>query len=438
MCIHRDLPTRRPMYPHMPSRILIVLAAVIATLSLYTPPRIAFAQVPKTIAYDVPVTGHITDAAPTESWTLTAPGKDVISISAQRTDGTLVPKVELLDSTGKLVAQAEHDDTAAQATIASMQLPGPDTYTITVGRYQDKNGKTSDGYELLINLIGAGPDRPDMYKTLENNSIIDDLADNHTTRRGTLTNAHWAEAYFWYAVSKERIFFQATRVTHLTTDLTPTPGFTLPAMRIADTLRPTLMLVQVDQIAWQSGKSLNELVQNSPIVKQAATGPDGATASLDVVLPAPGIYLLVVSRIDNEKGVTTGRYGLAVNLLGSNDEDVPLSEILGYSIRVGQPSHGFIGGSRWRGKFVLQLDKTAPLTITAKRTSGTVLLIISVFDESGKQLVSAEHDDTFEKTTINRFIPPAPGTYTIVVFREGKSMGDTDGEYELTVSPAAQ
>src|ERR1051325_10832127 len=117
-----------------------VLLALILAASTLQP---ASAQSAKTVSYDTPVEGQITDASPEEDWTLTAPAKDLIQITVERTDGTLAPSVELRDTNNQRVTGADVDNSYAKATIRSFTLPAGGTYTVAVGRYTGKDGKTS-------------------------------------------------------------------------------------------------------------------------------------------------------------------------------------------------------------------------------------------------------------------------------------------------------
>src|SRR5262249_40850387 len=65
----------------------------------------------KTVQYDTPLTGQITDSTVEERWTLTAPATDRIAITMNRTDGTLVPKIELDDANKMPLASAANDIT---------------------------------------------------------------------------------------------------------------------------------------------------------------------------------------------------------------------------------------------------------------------------------------------------------------------------------------
>src|SRR5579859_2864713 len=96
----------------------LISLAVILTLGIFQP-RIAHvaAQSPKTVTYDTPVEGQITDANPEDDWTLTAPAKDWIVITVERSGGTLAPSVELRDANNQRVTSADTDNTYAKATI---------------------------------------------------------------------------------------------------------------------------------------------------------------------------------------------------------------------------------------------------------------------------------------------------------------------------------
>src|SRR5579859_1986393 len=139
----------------------MVVLAIIVAVGVFQPrmARVA-AQTPKTVTYDTPVEGQITDSNPEEVWTLTAPAKDWITITVDRSGGTVVPTVELRDGNGQRMTSADPDYTYAKATIANFTLPAAGSYSVAVARYNGKDGKTSGNYKLTVSLVGAGDDNP--------------------------------------------------------------------------------------------------------------------------------------------------------------------------------------------------------------------------------------------------------------------------------------
>ncbi len=124
-----------------------LLVAVVALAGFQSHTMPANAQAAKTISYDTPVEGQISDTNIEEAWTLTAPAKDLIQITVERKDGTLAPNVELRDTNNQRVAGADVDYTYAKATVNDFTLPAAGSYVVAVSRYTGKDGKTSGNYK---------------------------------------------------------------------------------------------------------------------------------------------------------------------------------------------------------------------------------------------------------------------------------------------------
>src|SRR5579871_928196 len=174
----------------------VVILVVVLALGIFQPhmARVA-AQSPKTVTYDTPVEGQITDANPEDDWTLTAPAKDLIMVTVERSGGTLAPTVELRDANNQRVAGAETDNTYAKATINNFTLPANGTFGIAVSRYSGKDGKTSGNYKLTVALMGAGDDNP-ILKTQPKPIDYDKPSD------GEITAGRWKESWAFNAPGK--------------------------------------------------------------------------------------------------------------------------------------------------------------------------------------------------------------------------------------------
>lgn len=375
----------------------IVIVLTLAFMPFALSSERAVAQDTKTVDYDKLVSGQISDTNLTDTWTLTAPGKDVLSIIVDRQDGTLVPKVELRDSQNQVLASADHDATAAHAMIASLQLPAAGTYTIVVSRYKAKDGKTNGTYNLQVPLLGAGPDRPDMYP------VGQTITDLNGIRSGVLTNKVWGVVYGFATLPQSHVLITVTR----------TDG----------NLLPTLSLETAQGV----------------VIQRAPTSPDGTAATMDVIAPSADYLYIRIARTDNEKGLTTGAYKLVVKTLGRSVNLKDVNSYGGQYARVGEPNHCLIEASNWFNAYAIRVPtQETSFMISVKRTKGTFIPALKLLTENGDELVSVDHDDTFAAATISEFDPPTPGTYLIIVLREGGALGATEGEYELDVMPLKQ
>ncbi len=491
---------------------MLVIVSLVVT-ALYAPSYHASAQGAKSVTYDTPVEGQITDAAVEDLWTLTAPAKDAIRITVERTGGTLAPRVELRDSNGQQIAGADVDYTYMKATVKNESLPSGGTYTVAVSRYNTKDGKTSGNYRLTVSLLGAGEDNPSVKTQAK--PIEYDKAAN-----GELTNARWKEGWGFTALGKDTVTISAKRadatlwpelllldssgntitrassyrdtssvIDHFTL---PGPGqYTVVVKRYADqgggTTGKYSVLVALDG-AGEDRPDLNkprgaikldstmngELTnakwadiwtldaQSKDHLLLTATRTDGnltpeiflfgannqeiqraradesyAAAQLDVQLPGPGKYTVRVQRQDGSTAFSTGKYELAVTVLGTG-EDNPSFKTSAGEVKIGTPTKGALTNAKWQDSYTVNFQSKDPVTITVKRTSGTLIPAIRVLGANQQEVYSARADDTYAQAEIKNFTVPGPGQYTIVVSRIDNTTGETSGGYELTITQGAK
>lgn len=490
---------------------LLLLISLIVT-ALYAPSYRAAAQDDKTVTYDTPVEGQITDAAFEELWTLTAPGKDIIRITAERTGGTLAPRVELRDGNGQRLAGAEVDYTYATAAVREMTLPSAGTYTVAVSRYNTENGKTSGNYKLTVALLGAGEDNPSVKA--QPKPIEYDKPAN-----GELTHARWMEGWTFTAPGKDTVTVTAKRldgtlwpelilqdgsgnainrassyrdtasiIDHFTL---PGPGqYTVVVKRYGDqgggTVgkysvlvalngagedRPDLnkpqgaikydstMSGELTNGKWADvwtldaqskdhllltmtridGNLIPEIIlfgANNQEIQRARADESFAEAQLDVRLPGPGKYTVRAQRQDGSAAYSSGKYELAVTVLGTG-EDSPSFKTSAGEVQVGTPVKGTLTNAKWQDSYTINFQSKAPVTIIVKRTSGTLIPAIRVLGANQQEVYSARADETYAQATITNFTIPGPGQYTVIVSRIDGSNGVTSGGYELSITQGA-
>src|SRR5262249_23496501 len=98
-----------------------------------------------------PVNGQITNARWADTWTFTAQQGQSINIKVARSDGTLIPMIEILDANGQSLTTGYPDsDTQDRATLNSYTFQGSGQYKIVVERDRQQNGYTTGGYTLSI------------------------------------------------------------------------------------------------------------------------------------------------------------------------------------------------------------------------------------------------------------------------------------------------
>jgi hypothetical protein len=103
-----------------------------------------------TLTAGTPATGVIDGARWMNTWTFSGQEGQAVTMAVTRTDGTLVPHLEILDSDGVSETSAYPDDTMATAQIEAYTLPYTGEYQIVVSRDSGQDGYTSGGYSLTV------------------------------------------------------------------------------------------------------------------------------------------------------------------------------------------------------------------------------------------------------------------------------------------------
>jgi hypothetical protein len=351
---------------------------------------------PGTVEYDKPVTGELTNAKWKDIWTFDAMGRDVVSVAVTRTDGTLRPRLDLLDSNLKSIrtqgGYPPGSDDGLSDNIGRTKLPGPGQYFVHVYRDGSQQGRTTGKYSLTVKLEGTGPEQLLLFKPIGAVS-----PDKPVT--GELTNAQWVNVWTLDTQSRDRLL--------------------LSVIRTEGSLRPVVSLFG----------------GNNQEIKRGENDSTGAGSQLEVTLPGPGRYQIRVSRSSDESGTTTGKYQLTLSILGTGDENAIFKTSAG-QVTIDEPVRGSLDNVKWKDSWTINVQGNSPLTIVARRTNGTLAPRISVLGASQQEIRSADADETFTTATLSGLTLPGTGQYTIIVSRSGGRDGGTSGGYELTVTAA--
>jgi hypothetical protein len=364
--------------------------AIMFTFALLQPYTVPItAQAAKTVSYDTPVEGQITDSTNEEVWTLTALAKDLIQIAVERTEGTLAPNVELRDSNNQRIAGAEVDYSYAKATVQEFTLPAAGTYTVAVGRYSGKDGKTAGNYKLTVALLGAGEDNP-ILKTPPKPIEYDKPAD------GEITTGRWMESWTFTAPAKDTVSIAADRKD--------------------GTLWPELILLDAS---------------GNPVTR-ASTTPYGVASVINrAKLPGPGAYTVIVKRYGDQGGGNTGKYSLTVSLDSAGAERPDLAKPQGPATLDGAVK-GTLTNAKWMDVWSLDAQSKDHLEITMTHADGNLIPEVLLFGANNQEIQRARADETYAaaKMTVNL---PGPGKYEIHVQRQDGENGYTTGAYQLSV-----
>ncbi len=250
-------------------RLLILIVILLISGAANLGGSIARAQdgANKLLTFGSSSPGKIDDTAFTDAWHVHSKGKERISISVERTDGTLVPTLTLSDDQNNVVAKADHDPTFAKASISSLIFPSSGEFTITVGRIKGKEGKTTGGYKLIALRLGRA----------EQSGIpfVQGELKVGTPLAGSLLATSWSDTW---------------QIT-----LDSTAPVTLTVKRKGGTLVP---VITVSDATYK-------------LIDSAIPDETFAAASISNFTPsAAGTYLVTVARIDGINGATSGDYEL--------------------------------------------------------------------------------------------------------------------------------
>ncbi len=103
-----------------------------------------------TIENGQPQTGTLTGTRWMETYTYKGTQGDKIDIVVNRTDGTLIPHIEIQDSNGQRLRSSALSDSRDSASIVSYTLPGNADYKIVVSRDGGQTGYTTGGYSVSV------------------------------------------------------------------------------------------------------------------------------------------------------------------------------------------------------------------------------------------------------------------------------------------------
>jgi hypothetical protein len=103
-----------------------------------------------TVAAGTPATGEINALNWEQLWDFSGKKGDVIDITVARSDGTLVPYLEVWDSNKQSLTSGYASDSKDNATIQGYSLPYDGNYSIVVSRDGGQHGYTDGHYTLTV------------------------------------------------------------------------------------------------------------------------------------------------------------------------------------------------------------------------------------------------------------------------------------------------
>ena len=234
------------------------------------------------VTFDTPVTGEVTGQHWWNLYTLDGEAGDYIQVTAQRTNGSLVPEVWLLDSNGQELTRGYSSYTKDSATLTGFELPYTGQYGIAALRESGISGETSGGFELTVTLLGSGEESTRLTSAAP--GVIEQY---NTPVTGTITGRQWYQDWQFRTEAGDTVSIIVRRSPDYTHD---TPNV----------LRPGVIL-------------LDDAGKNSRAVTWIIPAPMAVIERF--TLPGEGQYTLRVSRDGYKTGVTTGIMSLRSYLM---------------------------------------------------------------------------------------------------------------------------
>lgn len=334
------------------------------------------------LTYGDRVTGEITNAQPSQTYTFVASAGDQIGIQMNALAGSdLDAFVALLNPDGMEIAFNDDDpevDTL-NAYLRDFVIPADGIYTIVATRFNRDMGISTGEYELILEAAGAEHDR-----LLIGAPVTGEISD---------------EVYY------QLYTFEAEPGTVYTFRQRPAPR---------SQLDPLLILLDA------SGR---EIARSGEI---AAWGGLGVTLD-NITLADSGPYTLVATRSDRRFGTTIGEYVLDVAQTSGESQRLLRANV----IAPGDAITGVLDDAIPQRIFTFQATRGEVINIEMRVLSGNLdpVLILenAIIGELKYAIAPLFSDDDTLTVRINRFVIPFDGHYSIIAAK----LPDSDGEFLL-------
>lgn len=316
------------------------------------------------------VSGTISAAAQSYTYTFGANAKDVVDFTLATTSGSLSPKIRVYNSLGVLIGSASaFACNGFTQELNTLTLPTSDIYTVLVGDCSDINSGSYDIYMQRLNNPSGAP----MFLLAQ-------------TQTGNLASATQSTSYIFSASANDVFDF-----TVLTTS-----GSVSPKLRLYN---PT----------------------GSLVASASAFACNGASQEMNAVtLPASGTYTLLVGDCSDTQ---TGNYIIYGQRTLHPFGPVPL--VIG-----GQTQPGSIAAQTQSNTFTFSASANSVANFTMVTTSGSLSPKIRVYNPLGALVGSASPFACNGSTIqLNSVALTLAGTYTVLT---GDCSDTLTGNYNLS------
>jgi hypothetical protein len=328
------------------------------------------------LVYGDRISGSTDAQARSAVWMFAGEEGDVVSAKIQFPVDDAPLTLTLRDPAGNALAVGERD--RGDAAIETFTLPASGDYALDVRRPEDARAIHSP-YTLELSLAGAAIPYPQAGGALVIGQSV----------TGLFTAAPGTHSWVFQGQAGNAVIIRLTALNGLAA--------------------PNAVLLAPDGAVLASMNNTD--------------GTDGPSPTNAVVLPADGIYTLLVT---GDAGSTGTIYRLSLRRFGGEPPQAqtidPLQDVFG-TINAVHPAE------TWR--FDCQAGEAIFVRLGA--LSGDLAPVLMLWGPDNRPLMEGVRDYTSDGVQVSLSLPVAPstGTYQIVVGREGGAAGSTSGDYRL-------
>lgn len=343
------------------------------------------------LRYGDTVLNQITDNAPLLYYTFRAERGDIISIRMERTSGDLDTALQLVNSSGIVIAENDEVEGSGSldAAIIGKLIEEDGTYIIIATRYGQVAGRSSGSFVLSLETgaeSGLGASTAFALPLPYDIDIEGEITANRFEQ--------------YYRIEGER--YDRVSIT-----MNRRGGALDSFLRLTD-----------DQ-------------QN--VLAQDDDGGGGQNAAIrEFVLPYSGVFYVVATRFDGAVGSTTGAYTLTARLQGNAFDGVP-DDI--QRLSYGTSTTGTLDDLVPRLLYAFYGVQGDTVTISLVNAGGDLDPVVGLLDASQQLLTSDDNSGGSLNALIERFTLPYTGVYYIQAARtENPDRPSSRGSFVLILA----
>ncbi|MCL4877369.1 MAG: pre-peptidase C-terminal domain-containing protein [Anaerolineae bacterium] len=356
--------------------LVFALGVYLAAAQDYTP-----------IAYNQTVSGFLSDDDFRQLFVFDGRQGEIITIRMNTVEGDLDPYLVLVDQTGRGIAFSDDEGEQNAALIDSFELPASGQYFIVATRFGHEHGSTSGTYEL--NLTRQGVNIPSGASLQYGDVVI-----------GEITPQQSQVVYYFSGRRGEVVNLQMRR----------TSGDLDAFIDIAN--QRGQILRSGDDDPRQVG-SLNAAV-------------------LNFTLPENGFYIVVATRYGRESGTTMGSYMLSLDIIPEEARGLAAYDAI--LLDYGSTSASTISAEVPQRFYFFEGQRGDVITVVMSRTQGNLNALLILLDEQLSEVFTAEYNTNSRSAEILNYTLPKGGTYYLMATRADFSEGQTEGDFELSLT----